>query len=92
MSNIRPTRPTKPKTTPDRTWFCRKAVGVGVAEAEWLVMIVDVWVRVCCATDVTTAGGEDSEVVEVEVDEVVDEVVEADVLVTERLAAISKWN
>jgi hypothetical protein len=34
MSNIRLTRPTKPKTTPDRTWFCRKAVGVGVAEPE----------------------------------------------------------
>jgi len=32
MSNIRPTRPTKPKTTPDRTWFCRKDVGIGVVE------------------------------------------------------------
>ena len=34
-------------------------------------MIVDVWVRVCSATDVTIAG---EEVVEVEIDEVVDKV------------------
>ena len=34
-------------------------------------MIVDVWVRVCSATDVTITG---EEVVEVEIDEVVDKV------------------
>lgn len=98
MSNIRPTRPTIPKTTPDRTRFCRKPVGVGVV-VEKLVMTVDVWVRVCSGTDVTTAGGEGAvEVVEVlvevvEVDGVVDGVVEVDVLVlfkTEKLAVISK--
>jgi len=44
-------------------------------------MIVDVWVRVCCATGVTTAGRE--EVLEVEVDEVVDEVDEVDEVVDE---------
>jgi len=38
-----------------------------------MIVLVDVWVRVCSATDVTRAGVED--VVEVEVDEVVDEVV-----------------
>jgi len=42
-----------------------------VAELECLEMIVDVRVRVCCATGVTTGG---EEVVEVEVDEVLDEV------------------
>lgn len=41
-----------------------------MAEADCLEMTVDVWVRVCCATGVTTAGGE--EVVEAEVDGVVD--------------------
>ena len=86
MSNVTPTKPTKPKTTPDRAWFCRKAVGVGVVE--WVKMIVDVWVRVCCTTE-----GEEVVEVPVEVDEVVDEVVEIDVLVlfeTEKLADISK--
>lgn len=65
-------------------------------------MIVDVRVRVCCATGVTTAEEEEG----VEVDEVVDgvvegviegvveEVVEVDVLFlfkTERLAVTYKW-
>ena len=94
MSNIRPTRPTIPKTTPDRTRFCRKPVGVGVV-VEKLVMKVDVWVRVCSGTDGTTAGGEGAvEVVEVEVDsevvevdEVIDGVVEVDVLVLLEISA-----
>jgi len=52
MISMRPTRPAKPKTTPDRALFCRKAVGVG----EGLGLIVgvclpdDVKVIVCPAT------------------------------------------
>lgn len=52
-----------------------------MAELDCLEMIVDVRVRVCCATGVTTGG---EEVLEVEVDEVldeVDEVVDEDELV-----------
>lgn len=106
ISNIKPTRPTKPKTTPDRALFCRKLIGVGVAELECLEMIVDVRVRVCCATGVTTRG---EDVVEAEEDGVldgVDEVGDEDELVEivdllrllvlykmarQKLAVISKW-
>jgi len=51
-------------------------------------MIVDVWVRVCSATDVTRAGVEDVMEVPVEVDEVtvVDEVVaEVDLVVDDEV-------
>jgi hypothetical protein len=59
-TKTRLTRPAKPKTRPDRALFCRKAVGVGVAE--WLGADICpaaefVKVRVC-PTVSTTGGGE----------------------------------
>jgi hypothetical protein len=93
MRNMRPTRPTKPKTRPDRTLFSRKPFG----EGGLLELIADVcapWdavkVMVCPAVVVTTRGGEgsvgvdiededeDEEVVELDVDEEVVEVVEVE--------------
>jgi len=74
IRNMRARRPTKPKTTPDRTLFCRNAdAGAGLLE----LMVVGVCpaavaVKVIVCPAVTTAGGE--EVVEVDVED--EEVVE----------------
>jgi hypothetical protein len=61
MRNMRPTRPTEPKTTPNKALFCRKAVGwAGLLEliASVCPPADAVKVIVCPATVVTTTGGE----------------------------------
>jgi len=71
MSIVRPMRPAKPNTTPDRTWFCKKAVGVGSAPSVALGLTdvaAAVEVTVCPATVVTITAGGKVEVVETDIE------------------------